>query len=37
MSKKALLFTKDEIRALKESWYILWADKTNTGIKIITK
>ena len=34
---KALLFTQDEIRALQESWYILWADKTNNGIKILIK
>lgn len=38
MSKhNILLFTPDEIRALKESWYLIWADKTNNGIKILTK
>ena len=34
---KALLFTQDEIRALQESWHVLWADKTNNGIKILIK
>ncbi|CAC5385082.1 unnamed protein product [Mytilus coruscus] len=35
--RKALVFSKDEIRALKESWYVLWGDKTNNGIKMLMK
>lgn len=35
--RKALVFSKDEIRALKESWYVMWGDKTNNGIKMLMK